>query len=99
MLQWRYCIPVGTAYSIDLHLLSVTGPMTLQRYIVESCEPRAICSLFAALSGHTDRGLYSHHTMVSNIRHQVYKFHIIFAYILFRLIILWILYQSTKDDY
>lgn len=51
---------------------SAEGPMTLQRYIVESCEPRAICSLFAALSGHTDRGLYSHHNMISNIHHQVF---------------------------
>jgi hypothetical protein len=68
--------------------------MTLERYILESCEPRAICSLFAALSGHTDRGLYSHHNMVSNIRHQVYKFHVIFYTFLLKLAIL---YQFTED--
>jgi hypothetical protein len=61
----------AAAFHTDLHSLSVTGPMNLERYIVENCEPRTVCSAFAALSGHTDRGLYSHYSMISNLRHQV----------------------------
>jgi hypothetical protein len=65
-----YISEVAAAFCTDLQI-SVTGPMNLERYIVDNCEPRTICSAFAALSGHTDRGLYSHYNMISNIRHQV----------------------------
>jgi hypothetical protein len=61
----------AVSFGSDFWSLSVTGPMSLERHLVENCEPRVICSAFAALSGHTDRGLYSHYDMISNIRHQV----------------------------
>lgn len=62
LLQW--CVLWKCSYS-------VSGPVDLERHIVEECEPRDICSAFAALSGHTDRRLYSHYSKISNIRHQV----------------------------
>nr|CAD7443497.1 unnamed protein product [Timema bartmani] len=45
---------------------------TLESLIMNNCEPRTICSLFAALSGHTDTDLYTETSIISNIRHQVF---------------------------
>ncbi|XP_023713841.1 probable ATP-dependent RNA helicase DDX60 [Cryptotermes secundus] len=56
----------------EAFVASTEGPMSLERHLVEGCEPKVICSAFAALSGHSDRGLYSHYNMISNIRHQVF---------------------------
>ncbi|XP_067006515.2 probable ATP-dependent RNA helicase DDX60 isoform X2 [Anabrus simplex] len=45
---------------------------TLEAAIIAENVPRSICSQFAALSGHTDRSLYSRTNVISNIRHQVF---------------------------
>ncbi|XP_069688131.1 probable ATP-dependent RNA helicase DDX60 [Periplaneta americana] len=48
------------------------GPMDLEKYIMDTCNQNTICSSFAALSGHSDDGLYSSSDTITNIRHQVF---------------------------
>ncbi|PSN57547.1 hypothetical protein C0J52_01638 [Blattella germanica] len=43
----------------------------LESFVTKNCEPRKVCSAFAALSGHTDEEVYTHQDS-SNIRHQVF---------------------------
>ncbi|KAJ9585546.1 hypothetical protein L9F63_002663, partial [Diploptera punctata] len=43
----------------------------LETNISNNCEPRTVCSSFAALSGHTDEQQYSHQSS-SNIRHDIF---------------------------
>ncbi|KAJ4427879.1 hypothetical protein ANN_23886, partial [Periplaneta americana] len=48
------------------------GPMDLEKYITDTCNQNTICSSFAALSGHSDDGLYSSSDTITNIRHEVF---------------------------
>ncbi|XP_069688132.1 probable ATP-dependent RNA helicase DDX60 [Periplaneta americana] len=48
------------------------GPKDLEKYITDTCSQNTICSSFAALSGHSDDGLYSSSDTITNIRHEVF---------------------------